>query len=43
MRLPLVIAGENLDTAFFIDFILPKASRSALDIAASGYNFFNVD
>jgi hypothetical protein len=43
MRLSSVTAGENLVTAFFVDFILPKASRSSLDIAAGGYNFFDVD
>jgi hypothetical protein len=43
MRLPSVAAGENLVAAFFVDFILAKPSRSALDIAAGGYNFSDVD
>lgn len=43
MRLPSFTAGENFVAAFCVDFILAKASRSALDILSSGYNFFNVD
>ena len=43
MRLPSVAAGENLVAAFFVDYILAKPSRSALDIAVGVYNFIGVD
>jgi hypothetical protein len=38
-----VAPGENLVAAFFVDFFLVKPSRSALDIAAGGYNFSDID